>query len=149
MAENTDLQTIQAFTKGLGSLGDFMSYRGLAQGKDLQAGLLDIEAGSIVESGKSKAEIMRQQGNAFLARQKAVYAKAGVTFEGSPADTFRQTEKNISRDILTTRLNAAKDANRVRMYALQERIAAGQARTRSIQALGQGVLNMASAYATK
>lgn len=145
----TNLQTLSSFTKGLESIGDYMSYRGLATASDLQAGLLDLQAGSITESGIQQSEMIRSQGDRFLSRQKAIYAKAGVKFTGSPADVYRQTEKNISLDVLRTRLNAVQKANALRMEALQERIAAGQARTRSIQALGQGVLNIASAYAMK
>lgn len=144
----TPLQAISAVTSGMDSIGNFMSYRGAASGYDLQAGLLDIEADSTTQSGIEQAGIVRSQGNRFIATQRALYAKAGVKFEGSPADVYRETERKISKDVLTTRLNAVKQANRTRFEATQNRLAAGQARTRSIQALGKGVLDIATAFAT-
>lgn len=141
------LQVLSSLTKGLGSIGDYMSLRGSARAYDYQAGMLDLEAGSVTQSGIEKAGVIRKQGNTFIARQKAIYAKSGVRFEGSPADIYRQTEKMIAQDVLKTRLNAVQDANKLRMQATWDRLRAGQARTRSIMALGKGILNMGSSLA--
>lgn len=141
-----ELQTIAAFTKGLDSFGDAMSYRGMASGYESQASLLDIQGKSIIQSGEFDAQRLREQGDRFLSRQRVGYSKAGVSLEGSPLAVMARTERNISLDIINTRLNAAMQANYVGFQAVQARIAAGQARTRAVQAIGKGVLDMGMSY---
>lgn len=142
-----DLQMLASITKGLSSFGDAMQYSGAASGYKAQAGLLDLEARSVISSGNFQADRMREQGGRFIGSQRARYAKAGVRLEGSPIEALMASERNLSLDILMTRLNAANQANRIGFEALNARIAAGQAKTRMIQSIGSGILNMASSYA--
>jgi hypothetical protein len=135
-----------AMTAGMDALGQFSQYQGMATAGDLNASLLDITADGVIVSGDFQAKRLREQGNRFAATQIARYAKSGVTFEGSPAYALIATERNISLDVINTKLNAANKANQIGFQALQQRMAAGQARTRSIQALGQGVLKMGSMF---
>lgn len=144
-----DLQMLSSVTKGLGSFGEAAQYYGASKAYKNQASLLDVEAKSVIQSGNFQADRMREQGNRFLSSQRAKYAKAGVRLEGSPIEALMTSERNLSLDILMTKLNAVNQANRIGFEALNARIAAGQAKTRMIQSIGSGILKMASSYATK
>lgn len=141
------LTALSSITSGLSSFGDAMQYAGVASANKQQAGLLDLEGKSVIESADYTARRQREQGDRFLANQVATYAKAGVRFTGSPALVWAESEKNIRMDILATHLNAANKANALGFEALNRRIAAGQARTRQVQAIGQGILQMATTAA--
>ncbi len=80
----------------------------------------------------------------MIARQQAIYAKSGVKFEGSPAMVFAQSAKNMAQDAILTMLSAAKQSSGIRFDALQQRMAAGRARTQSFQELGKGLLDITS-----
>jgi len=47
----------------------------------------------------------RKEGHRFVGTQQALYAKAGVRFEGSPVDMMMSTVKDIEMDIFAIELN--------------------------------------------
>lgn len=141
------LQILSSLTKGLSSFGDAMQYSGMASAHTQQAGLFDLEAQSTIQAGEYQAKRLEEYGKRHIKSQRSGYAKAGVRLEGSPLEALAASERNLSLDLIMTRLNAANQANQLGFQALQQRIAAGQARTRSVQKIGEGVLNMASSFA--
>jgi hypothetical protein len=142
-----DLQMLSSVTQGLSSFGEAMSYRGAASGMDMNASLLDMQAKGVIASGDFTARRMTEQGSRFVSRQRMTYAKAGVTLEGSPLEVLMASERNISLDIMMTKLNAAGKANEIGFQALQQRMAAGQARTRAVQKMGEGLLKIGTSMA--
>lgn len=141
------LAMLQSFTKGLSSFGDAAQYYGAATANDMQAGLFDLEAKSVIQAGEFQVKRLESYGKRFVKSQRGTYAKSGVTLEGSPLEALAASERNISLDILITRLNAASEANQLGFQALNQRIVAGQNRTRAVKAIGDGVINMVSSYA--
>jgi hypothetical protein len=74
------------------------------------ASLLDVNAESIMASAMFNAQQTQKQGDTFVSRQIASYAKAGVKFEGSPAIVFSETVRNISLDKAIQHQNAVSQA---------------------------------------
>lgn len=141
------LTATSVLLKGLEAFGSFTELRGSASANDLNASLAQGQADSVIEQGEFSARRQEEAGTKIIGSQLAAYAKAGVKFEGSPMDVYLESARNIRRDIIMTRLNAANSANSLQFEALQRKIAAGQARTRSIQALGKGLLDVTSTLA--
>jgi len=134
----------------LGSSGDFgqaLQYLGASNASELNSGLYDIEAKGVLSDSEYTAKRIKERGDSFVGNQIAMYAKAGVTFDGSPIKVIQQTEKNIRMDIMTTRYNAVKEANLLGYKSLQEKLSAGRARTRAVQSFGKGIVNMVGSYA--
>jgi len=149
MAENKlDLEELaRSFLGASGDFGETLQFLGASNASDLNSGLYDVEAKGRSADSEYTAKRMEERGDSFIGTQMSMYAKAGVTFDGSPIKVMQQTEKNIRMDIMTTRYNAVKEANLLGYKSLQEKLAAGRARTRAVQSFGKGVLNMASSYA--
>jgi hypothetical protein len=141
------LTALSSLTSGLSAFGDAASLYGQANALDLNAGILDIKGKSEISAAEYTARRQREQGDQFMGRIIASYSKAGVKFTGSPALVWAESERNIRMDILTTQLNAANKANAIGFEALNQRIAAGQARTNAIRTIGQGILNMGTNFA--
>lgn len=141
------LTLLSNVTSGLSSFGDAMQYGGQASALDNNAGLLDIQGQGVIASADYTAKRQREQGDRFLSNQAATYAKAGVKFTGSPALVWAESEKNIRMDILATHLNAANKANAIGFQALNQRIAAGQSRTRAVASIGKGILQIGTSVA--
>ncbi|MEA2037950.1 MAG: hypothetical protein U9O94_10675 [Nanoarchaeota archaeon] len=138
-----------AFSKGMSSFGEAQEYQGMATSLDYQADYLGLQAEQVLVTSDIVTKRMEEQGKKVSGTQMALYAKSGVTFEGSPMLVYAESEKNIRHDILLTRLNYVQEANRLGFAGLNKKIQAGIARTRAVQKYGEGVLNMAtSAYSS-
>lgn len=132
------------FNSGLDSLGEFMQYTNQAKALDSNAELLDVAGKQAVVDADFEAKRIERYGESFLSTQKAVYAKSGVELSGSPLLVMADTEKNIHLDALITRLNGARRSNDIGFEALQQRLAAGNARTDRFMALSRGILNVSA-----
>jgi hypothetical protein len=132
---------------GFESFGEAGQLAVQAASMKANAGVLDVEALGIMEAGKQKAKQIEISGDKIIARQRAMYSKAGVKFSGSPALVWAESEKNLHQDIINTRLNYAAEANKVGFQALQMRIAAGRARTAMVAKIGQGILQVGTGFA--
>ena len=147
MADNKELTNIlTAMNAGSGDMLKGMGFFNMASGMESNANLMDLDAKSELADSEFVAKRMVEQGDTFLGTQVARYAKAGVTFDGSPMKVALKSMKNIRMDIMTMKYNSVKKANAIGYKALQQRMAAGRARTRGVQSMGKGVLNMVSSY---
>jgi hypothetical protein len=118
-----------------------------AAGMKANAGILDVEARGELAAGKLQGEAYRREADKFIGRQRAMYAKAGVRFTGSPASVWAETERNIQLDMLNISLNATARANAIGFEALQMRIAAGRARTAAVAKAGEGLVKIVGSMA--
>jgi hypothetical protein len=141
------LTALSSFTEGISDFGEAGQLMATASGYKTQAGLLDVPIKATLVAGDQQANQYRIQGDKFIARQRAMYAKAGVRFTGSPAAVWAETEKNIQMDVVNTKLNAAARANAIGFSALQSRIAAGNARTAAWGKASQGLLKIGTSLA--
>jgi hypothetical protein len=106
-----------------------------------------MSAKGALAGGELQAGQVREAGDKFIARQRAMYAKAGVKFTGSPASVWAETEKKIQLDVVNTKLNAAARANALGFEALNARIAAGNARTAAWGKATQGIIKIGTSLA--
>jgi hypothetical protein len=141
------LTALSAFTGGLESFGEDGQLMAASSGYKQQANLLDMEAKGTIASGDLAANKVRIQGDKIVARQRSIFAKAGVKFTGSPASVWAETERNIQLDVVNTKLNAASKANAIGFQALQARIAAGNAKTAAWMKASQGLLQIGTSMA--
>lgn len=141
------LSLLSNITGGMDSFGEAGQMMALASAHKSQAGLYDVAAKGEIAAGDLEARRVAILGEKAVSRQRAMYAKAGVNFTGSPAAMWAESEKNVQLNILNTRLNAAAKANQYGFAALQERIAAGNARTAAWGKAAQGVLKIGTSMA--
>jgi hypothetical protein len=141
------LTSMSSFTSGLESFGESGQLMAAASGYKSQAKLLDVSAKGVLVAGDQAAQKYRVAGDKFLARQRSMYAKAGVKFIGSPASVWAETEKNIQLDVVNTKLNYAAKANEIGFQSLQARMAAGNAKTAAWGKASQGLLKIGTSFA--
>lgn len=141
------LGLINGMNQGMSSFGEAMQYQGMATANDLNASLLELDAKMVMADSEFTAKRMEEKGEGFMGKQAAMFAKSGVTMDGSVMHVAMNSEKNIRMDILTMKYNAVRKANALGFQALNAKIQAGQARTRAVMKMGQGVLKMASSAA--
>ena len=141
------LTALSSITGGLESFGEAGQLMSAASGYKQQANLFDMSAKGALAGGELQAGQVREAGDKFIARQRAMYAKAGVKFTGSPASVWAETEKKIQLDVVNTKLNAAARANALGFEALNARIAAGNARTAAWGKATQGIIKIGTSLA--
>lgn len=141
------LSMLSSITGGMEKFGEAGQYAALSTALKAQAGLYDISAQETIVAGDQEANKIRIAGDKIVARQKSYFAKAGVKFIGSPASVYAETERNVQLDVVNTKLNYAERANALGFQGLQQRIAAGQAKTRAWQRATQGLLQIAGGMA--
>ena len=141
------LTTLSNVTGGLQSFGEAGQLMAAASGYKSQAGLLDLSGKGEIAAGELAAKRVAVQGEKYVSRMKSMYAKAGVKFTGTPAAMWAESERNAQLDIVNTKLNAAARANAYGFEALQNRLAAGRARTAAWAKAGEGVLKIGTAMA--
>lgn len=146
MAVNPLLVT-SSLLKGLEGFGAYQEYKGLAKALNLQADLTSSAIPGIIQQGELEAGNIEKAGNKFIAQQVAAYANVGVRFEGSPAMVMAQTAKTIRQDMILTRLNAAQQASNVGFEAMQQKIKAGQQKTKALLALSKSFVDIGSGLA--
>ena len=113
---------------------------------DASASMDYTQAESIAYQGEYAQKQLLKKGYKLTGTQRAGYAKAGVTLEGSPINTMAESMKNYRQDALMTRLNYLSKSNALRFSGVQKEIAAGSARTAGVSKIGQGVISMVSSY---
>jgi len=141
------LTTLSNVTGGLQSFGEAGQLMAAASGYKSQAGLLDLSGKGEIAAGELASKRVAVQGEKYVSRMKSMYAKAGVKFTGTPAAMWAESERNAQLDIVNTKLNAAARANAYGFEALQNRLAAGRARTAAWAKAGEGVLKIGTAMA--
>jgi hypothetical protein len=133
--------------QGTNMAGDYANSRGTAQGLNINADLNDLNAQQVLANGEFSAHRIEERGATVAGAARMGYAKGNVRLEGSPLMALANTERNIRLDVITTRLNAAKQASSLQFTALQQRIAAGNERTKALLQMSGGFLKMAGSAA--
>lgn len=79
----------------------------------------DYNAGVARENAAFEADQLTRKGEALKGQQRVMYAKAGVTPEGTPTTVMADTSANLARDVAAIRYKGAKLAD------IQEQIGEG------------------------
>lgn len=147
MAEMDGMGALSSMLGGFESFGEAGQLMGQASLLKTNAGLLDVDKAAVLAEGKLTGDALRVQGDKFIARQRAMYSKAGVRFTGSPALVWAETEKSIQLDVLNNSLNATAKANAIGWEQVQLRMAAGRARTAAWGKATEGLLKIGTSVA--
>jgi len=104
MADPGTWAAIGAITSMVGAIGSAQAQakQGKAQEQWYQynASVAERDAESARQSAEYEAALKRKEGEKLLGRQRALFGKAGVTFEGSPLMLMEQTASDIEMDAL-------------------------------------------------
>ena len=128
-------------------LGDKQSAEGSASALDASAGLYDIQAGAIIANAEYAVRRAEESGRRDTGTYVARFAKAGVTFEGTPAISIAETERSIRLDVLATRLDAAAKANELGFAGMNARISASMTRMKAANDFSTGLLKLGASAA--
>ena len=90
---------------------------------EYNAQLAEREAAETQEAAAYEEEKFRKGGERLKARQRALYAKAGVTPEGSPLEVMEQTAVELETDALLIRRGGTLGYQRLTAEAGLERMA--------------------------
>ena len=74
------------------------------------AGMADISGRMVKTVAKYEIQRIRKRSDAMFSKQRALYAKAGVTFDGSPAAVMQASLREAELDAFATELNAEMTA---------------------------------------
>lgn len=91
--------------------------------REYNAQLAEREARETQEAAAYEEKKFRKGGERLKARQRVLYAKARVTFEGSPLEKMEQTETEIETEALNIRRGGQLGYQRYTSEAALERIA--------------------------
>jgi len=135
--------------------GTLMSVQGqLAQGSaqkkwgEYNAQVAERDAESARQSAEYEAGLKRREGEKILGTQRALFGKAGVTFEGSPLMLMEQTAADVEMDALMIERGGVLTSQRYQSEATLSRMK-GQAASRAgYYGAGTTLLTGASQAAT-
>lgn len=111
---------------------------------EYSAQLAEREAREAQEAAAIEERKHRKGGERLKARQRALYAKAGVTFEGSPLEKMEETERELEEDALRIRRGGLVGYRRYTAEASLERMAGRSALLRGRAARKAAKWQMAS-----
>lgn len=142
-------QKIQSnITAGAGITGGLFQVAGaiqegqsIADAEDFNATIAQQEiliskATRQLERGREKEDIAR-----FIGTQQALFAKSGVTLEGSPLDVIQQSAENLELDVLIGDINARIRESGLASEVSQRKIAARAAKSRGVSRAGATLLS--------
>lgn len=98
------------------------------------AQLAEREAREAQEAAAYEETRFRKGGERLKATQRTRYAKAGVTFEGTPSDVMEETASELERDALMIRRGGQVGAQRLTAEAALQRFAGKSALLRGTAA---------------
>jgi hypothetical protein len=108
---NITMPTMMGIGSLMGAGGDFLSaYGAVTQGEEEQTAY-NYNANLALEQGQFDVTDLSEQETDTLSTQKAIYAKSGVEFSGSPLDTAVNTATNFEMDKQIATYNAQSQAN--------------------------------------
>ena len=88
----------------------------------------------------------REEARRLLARQRALYGKAGVAFAGSPLEVFEETVRKAELDAMAIRYAGAVEAGRARSMARWSQYMAGQRLLGGLAGTGTTLLTQMRKY---
>jgi hypothetical protein len=143
-----DMLSVASLGFGLmDAYGEKKQAEGAADAMEASAGLYDLQAQAIIANAEFAVRRGEEQGRREMGTYIARFAKAGVRFEGTPAISIAESERNIRLDMLATRLNAAAKANELGFAGMNQRIGANFARMNAANDFNTGILKLGAKFA--
>jgi len=139
--------TYLAIGVGTALAGTAMSaYSQYEQGKSQQrwseynAAIAERDAESARQSAEYEAGLTRKEKEKTLARQRALYGKAGVTLEGSPLEMMAETAGEYEMDALMIERGGKLESQRYRSEAQLSRMKGSAAKRAGYYGAGSTLL---------
>lgn len=129
---------------GLTAAGQITEGYQQAQAAEYNAAVARQKAQAARKAGKLEADRIRKQRERLTGRQKALYAKAGVTFSGSPMEVMIDSATNYEMDALITEYNYEVEARQSESQAQISNWRAKTYRSNSWKRAGATLLQGAS-----
>lgn len=130
LATPAAIATMSGVGLGLGIAGQYQAGRAAeaqaeseAAMREYNAQLAEREAAEAQEAAAYEEKKFRKGGERLKARQRALYAKAGVTPEGSPLEVMEQTAVELETDALMIRRGGQLGYQRYTAEAGLQRVA--------------------------
>jgi uncharacterized protein involved in type VI secretion and phage assembly len=109
--------TTALLATGLTAFGQIQQGQQQAQAASYNAAVARQKAQAARQAGELEAEKIRKQKERLTGRQKALYAKAGVTFSGSPMEVMIDSATDAEMDALITEYNYSVEASQAESQA--------------------------------
>jgi len=103
---STLLATATLATAGLSAVGSIMQGKAMQSAEEMNAQVARQEAEAIRRATDFEIERRREEREKLLGRQRALYAKAGVKFSGSPLTVMIDTIADYEMDFAMLRYNS-------------------------------------------
>jgi predicted nucleotide-binding protein (sugar kinase/HSP70/actin superfamily) len=136
--------TTALLATGLTAFGQIQQGQQQAQAASYNAAVARQKAQAARQAGELEAERIRKQKERLTGRQKALYAKSGVTFSGSPMEVMIDSATNAEMDALITEYNYSVEASQAESQASMSRYRAGVYQRTGYMRAGQTLLTGAS-----
>lgn len=125
----------------LSAYGQYKQSQDAASQADQNAQLADAQAAGAYQRGAQVIGQLRMRGAQMLGAQKAAYAGSGVDVtQGTPLQTFKQTQFMEDLDVATARNNAAREAWGYKVEGGNYSNQAGALRSNAAFGLGASIL---------
>jgi hypothetical protein len=127
--------------------GQYQQGQQQAQAAEYNAAVARQQAEASREAGKLEAARIRKQKERLTGRQRAMYAKAGVTMEGSPMEVMLDSATDAEMDALITEYNYETQARQAGSQASMSQWRAGVYERTGTQRAGATLLQgVSTAY---
>ena len=118
------------------------------QWNQYNAAVAERDAESARQSAQYEADLKRREGEKLLGRQRALFGKAGVTFEGSPLLLMEETASDIEMDALMIERTGKLTSQRYQSEATLSRMKGASAKRAGYYGAGTTLLTGAGRAAT-
>lgn len=129
----------------MGVGGSIMQGQQQAQAAEYNAAVARQKAQAAKQAGELEASRIREAGEKLTGSQRAMYAKSGVTFSGSPMEVMIDSATENEMDALITEYNYSVQASQAESEAEIAKWRAKTYKTNSYMRAGQTLLQGASA----
>jgi len=108
---------LSAVGTAVGAISQYEQGRSQQKWSEYNAAIAERDAESARQSAEYEAGLTRREKEKTLARQRALYSKAGVTLEGSPLELMAETAGEYEMDALMTERGGKLESQRYRSEA--------------------------------
>ncbi len=147
--QDTTAAFMSAFAGITGIAGDLLSAETAALTQETNAAIARGQQRILRARRKLEKSRDKKRARQFLGRQNALFAKAGVTLEGSPIDVIEDSARELEFDSIIKDINANIENSRLESEIGQREFAASAARAGGIRRAGVSLLETAADVASK
>jgi len=131
---------LTAIGTAVGAYSQYEQGRSQQKWSEYNAAIAERDAEFARQSAEYEAGLIRREKEKTLARQRALYSKAGVTLEGSPLELMAETAGEYEMDALMIERGGKLESQRYRSEAQLSRMKGSAARRAGYYGAGSTLL---------